>query len=91
MSEYEALIAAISIIFGTSCAVAITWIIGRTVLKARQAPELEPGAMAQLEARLERMEQAIDTMAVEMERVAEGQRFTTRLLAEAREAERVRG
>jgi len=33
-------------------------------------------------ARLERMEQAIDTIAVEIERVSEGQRFTTKLLTE---------
>jgi hypothetical protein len=28
------------------------------------------------------MEQAIDAMAIEMERVSEGQRFTTKLLSE---------
>ncbi|HET7585838.1 MAG TPA: hypothetical protein VFK13_13060 [Gemmatimonadaceae bacterium] len=33
-------------------------------------------------ARLERMEQAIDAIAVEVERIAEGQRFTTKLLSE---------
>jgi hypothetical protein len=33
-------------------------------------------------ARLERMEQAIDSIAVEVERISEGQRFTTRLLTE---------
>lgn len=32
--------------------------------------------------RLERIEQAVDAIALEMERVSEGQRFTTRLLAE---------
>ena len=32
--------------------------------------------------RLARMEQAIDAMAVETERISEGQRFTTKLLAE---------
>jgi hypothetical protein len=32
--------------------------------------------------RLERIEQAIDAMAVEVERVAEGQRFVTKLLAD---------
>ena len=32
--------------------------------------------------RLERMEQAIEAIAVEVERLAEGQRFTTKLLAE---------
>ena len=34
------------------------------------------------DARLERMEQAIESIALEVERVAEGQRFTTRLLSE---------
>lgn len=33
-------------------------------------------------ARLERMEQSIDAIAEQVERIAEGQRFTTRLLAE---------
>ena len=32
-------------------------------------------------ARLERMEQAIDAIAVEVERIAEGQRYTSKLLA----------
>lgn len=32
--------------------------------------------------RLERMEQAIDSIAVEVERISEGQRFTTKLLSE---------
>jgi len=33
-------------------------------------------------ARLERMEQALDTIAIEVERISEGQRFTTKLLSE---------
>jgi len=33
-------------------------------------------------ARLERMEQAIDSIAVEVERISEGQRFTTKLLSD---------
>lgn len=32
--------------------------------------------------RLERMEQAIDSIAIEVERISEGQRFTTKLLTE---------
>ena len=39
-------------------------------------------------ARLERIEQAIDAMAVEVERIAEGQRFVTRLMSD-RQGERV--
>lgn len=33
------------------------------------------------DARIERMEQAIDAIAIEIERISENQRFTTRLLA----------
>jgi hypothetical protein len=36
---------------------------------------------AALEQRLERIEQAIETVAVEVERMGEGQRFVTKLLA----------
>jgi len=34
------------------------------------------------EARLARIEQAVDAIALEVERISEGQRFTTRLLSE---------
>jgi hypothetical protein len=45
---------------------------------------LKGGAGLPLEvtARLERMEQAIDSIAIEVERISEGQRFTTKVLAE---------
>jgi hypothetical protein len=41
-----------------------------------------PGLVRSLEARLERVEQAVDAIAVEVERVGEGQRFVTKLLAD---------
>jgi hypothetical protein len=45
--------------------------------------ESEPRQVSPLsDARLERMEAAIDSMAVEIERISEGQRFVTKLLAE---------
>lgn len=53
--------------------------LGR-ILERRAAPpaRLAPG----IEAQLQRMEQAIETVAVEVERISEGQRFTAKLLAE---------
>ena len=48
---------------------------GRSAGGAAQIP-------SDLSARMERMEQAIDSIAVEVERISEGQRFTTRLLSE---------
>lgn len=43
------------------------------------------GASSETDHRLERIEHAIDAMAVEVERISEGQRFVTRLLSERRE------
>ncbi len=42
----------------------------------------QPSLPRDVEARLERIEQAVDAVAVEVERISEGQRFTTRLLTE---------
>jgi hypothetical protein len=38
---------------------------------------------AEVSSRLERIEQAVDAIAVEVERISEGQRFTTKLLSES--------
>jgi hypothetical protein len=73
-------------------AVAMTAIICGTILiatalqafAARRARKLPPANTDAIEARLARMEQAIDAVALEVERIAEGQRFTTKLLSEAR-------
>ena len=49
----------------------------------RQAVPAPAGAdLGRLEDRLTRIEQSIDAMAIEVERISEGQRFTTRLLSE---------
>lgn len=42
--------------------------------------ERASGSLA--DARLSRLEQAVDAIAVEVERISEGQRFTTKLLSE---------
>lgn len=45
--------------------------------------EMEPPRILfQLEERLGRMETAIESMAVEIERISEGQRFVTKLMSE---------
>ncbi len=40
------------------------------------------GSLSAIEERLARLEGAVETIAVEVERISEGQRFTTKLLAE---------
>jgi hypothetical protein len=49
---------------------------------ARRVEQGPPKLAPEVLARLERMEQAIDSIAIEVERISEGQRFTTKLLAE---------
>jgi hypothetical protein len=44
-----------------------------------------------LDKRLERIEQAIDAVAVEVERLGEGQRFAARLLRDANDASSAKG
>ncbi len=56
----------------------------------RRRDAIGPAQLDRLEERLGRIEQAIDTMALEVERISEGQRFTTKLLAE-RSSERATG
>jgi hypothetical protein len=54
--------------------------IGRGLWRrARTLPVQKPDPESA--ARLERIEQAVDAIAIEVERISEGQRFTTRLLA----------
>jgi hypothetical protein len=48
----------------------------------RRRPALKDGALDEMAARLARIEQAVDATAVEVERISEAQRFTTKLLVE---------
>lgn len=57
--------------------------IGLTIRMLRRTPmAITPPIPKEVVDRLERMEQGIDAMAVEMERVGEGQRFVTQLLSD---------
>ena len=56
--------------------------IVRMMSKRLDARAATPLSSSDTTARLERIEHAIDAMAVEVERIAEGQRFTTKLLSE---------
>jgi hypothetical protein len=48
------------------------------------AESRNPQIPLEVAGRLERMEQAIEAVAIEIERISEGQRFTTKLLSEGR-------
>ena len=61
---------------------AIGWPIARAYARRVEEGQTNTRVPLEVTARLERMEQAIDSIAVEVERISEGQRFTTKLLSE---------
>jgi hypothetical protein len=76
----------ISIAFFVMCAViAIGLPIARAFARRSDRKGMaSPGADAETRDRLERIEQAVDAIAVEVERISEGQRFTTKILSDLR-------
>ena len=69
-------------------AMVVAIVVGRPMIKAMAARVESEGRRPQIPGevmnRLERIEQAVDAIAVEVERISEGQRFTTKLLSETR-------
>jgi hypothetical protein len=54
----------------------------RAFTRRMDAESKQPRIPADVEQRLERIERGLDAVAIEVERISEGQRFTTKLLAE---------
>jgi hypothetical protein len=71
-------------------ATAIVFAIGIPLVKVYSrkidAETKNPRIPSDVTDRLERMERAIEAVAIEVERISEGQRFTTKLLSEGRSA-----
>jgi hypothetical protein len=54
----------------------------RALIRRWERQPLQPTVPPEVAARLERIEQAVDAVAIEVERISEGQRFTTKLLSD---------
>jgi hypothetical protein len=70
-------VAVIAIVFGTSAGTILS--LAKMRYNAKQRSSLSDPAV---EDRLFRIEEAVDAMAIEIERMSESQRYTTKLLAE---------
>jgi hypothetical protein len=82
MDDAAKVMVAISL-FG-SVAYSISAIARATVANRKEGRQLEKESATPVsEARLARIEQAVDAIALEVERISEGQRFTTKLLSES--------
>jgi hypothetical protein len=60
--------------------------VARAVWKKSSRPGPAPGVFTETAQRLERLEASVDAIAIEIERVSEGQRFVTKLLSESQPA-----
>lgn len=61
-------------------AVSVAFMVFRRAFRPAARPEKVSGESSE---RMERLESAVDAIAVEIERISEGQRFTTKLLSES--------
>jgi hypothetical protein len=69
--------------FATAAVMGIGIPIARAYARRIDSDSRQPKIPGEVMSRLERMEQSLDAVAVEVERISEGQRFTTRLLSES--------
>ena len=84
MSDNEMIVAlaSMAMTFGTIVVIARAWINrGRSQQGAASGASMEP-----VMDRLLRIEQTLDAVAIEVERISEAQRFATRLMAEREQA-----
>jgi len=69
-------------LFVTTAVIAVGLPIARAFARRMDREAGQPKLPHEVTERLEHMEQAIDSIAIEVERISEGQRFTTKLLSE---------
>ena len=76
-------VAIVAVVFGVLGVIAypLARAFARRIEGARAAPALTP----ELRERLDRIERAVEAVALEVERISEGQRFVTRLMSERKE------
>ena len=60
--------------------------LSRAIWKRSANPGVPPAVLTETAQRLERLESSVDAIAIEIERISEGQRFVTKLLAEGQPA-----
>jgi hypothetical protein len=76
-------VVAVIIVFMVASLSGITMWLVRGVQK--KAPQRELPNVFQMEQRFDQLQQSVDAIAVEVERIAEAQRFSAKLLADRRE------
>ena len=68
--------------FGTVVVLSIGIPLVRAYIRRQDSTALRPPTDGEANMRLERIERAVESVALEVERISEGQRFVTKLMAE---------
>jgi hypothetical protein len=79
MDRYTMVVSVMGQLCGTALLITI---ISLWFTRRHRAPLADGDGILRLEQRLTEMQQSLDAVAVEVERISEGQRFATKLLAE---------
>lgn len=85
-ADFTAISVVFTIFVGTPIAIAMARLLWKRGSLKREAPTPIERDNAE---RLQRLEHAVDSIAIEMERVSEGQRFVTKLLADSPERAKI--
>lgn len=82
-------VTAIAIVFTIFVLTPIALAAARLLWKRGNLPKVDRTIDREQSERLQRLESSVDTIALEIERISEGQRFVTKLLAETRQPVRI--
>jgi len=74
----------VSVVMGTLAFMVVGWPLARAWARRMDRRNAAPAPTPDMSPRFDRLEQAIEAMAIEVERISEGQRFTTKLMSEMR-------
>ncbi len=78
----DAIVDIVTAFFTTVAVIAIGMPFARMLARRLDRKAITPPVPSDVVARLERIENAVDSIAIEVERISEGQRFAAKLLAE---------
>ena len=82
-------VAVVAIIFGTMSAIGFP--LARAFARRIEGGRASPALPSDVSERLERIERSVEAVALEVERISEGQRFVTRLMSERTDERKLPG
>lgn len=87
MQKEEFLLGMMGIMLTGGVVWAASWLLYEWIKRRRPDGALAPGVdVARLQQQVTQLQQSLDSVAVEVERISEGQRFVTKLLADRAES-----